>query len=334
MRQLKVEDLKVMPHLNIEGLQGRTVNMMPVWEGDEWHMWFPTEVGMIKGKIVDLSSGDYLAHEPAQSTDLHIPFLHILWQHLSWPNVTPYILAISEDIQNLGVSAAKLRLIFDHRTTIAQAASRFVATELEYSVMLARSIFDLLQNLISIVWDQNVWLLDAEAGRPKKKIGKLPETFSRLVLIDKKVLRTATEIVDKFGIPPLLAQEYASAGKFFSQLRDIRDSLVHRTGSLDHVFETEKGFCVNPASYPYSTLVEWKKDHFYNDSLVALLPWLAEISVNTLQACHRLIASFAISIQQPPQVAPGYYVYTRGPQNLALANLQNIQNGADPWWTD
>jgi hypothetical protein len=334
VQKIKAEDLKKMPHLNIEGLQGRTVNMMPVWENGEWHMWFATDAGLIKGKIVDLSCGDYLAHAPAQPTDLHIPFMHILWQHISWPSITPYIVAISDDIQNLGVSTAKMRFFFDHVSTMrGQTSTSFVTTELEYSVMLARSIFDLFQKLISIVWDQNVRLSDTELERTRKRIGSLPETFSKMVLADKKVLRTSEEIQAKYGLPPTLAKEYESAGHFFSQLRDIRDSLVHGTKPFGTVFETEKGFCVDPKSQPYSGLVEWKAFHYYNENIVSLTPWIAEVAVNTIQTCHRLVLSFATSIAQPPEIAPGYLVYTRGPQNLALMNLLDIKNGSDPWWT-
>ena len=41
---------------------------------------------------------------------------------------------------------------------------------------------------------------------------------------------------------------------------------------------------------------------------------------------------FASVIQLPPEIAPGYHIYVRGPHTDALAEAVRIHNGASPWW--
>jgi len=47
------------------------------------------------------------------------------------------------------------------------------------------------------------------------------------VLRDKQDPRNAAEIETEFGLPKPLAEEYAGITSFFSQLRDLRDAVVH-----------------------------------------------------------------------------------------------------------
>jgi plasmid maintenance system killer protein len=33
------EELRQIPHLNVEALGDRTVNLMSLWDGEQWHSW-------------------------------------------------------------------------------------------------------------------------------------------------------------------------------------------------------------------------------------------------------------------------------------------------------
>jgi hypothetical protein len=104
MSEIVFEELKKLPYLDMSALDDRTVKLMPLWDGTDWHMWFDTPVGLIKGKIVDTAEGDYVAKSAARPSDLFIPFVHIMWQQASWREICPLIMAISEDFHNMGTS--------------------------------------------------------------------------------------------------------------------------------------------------------------------------------------------------------------------------------------
>lgn len=257
-----------------------------------------------------------------------------MWQRASWREVTNLIVAIADDFHNMGTSVAKLRLVFDSRKNLSSVgASRFASTELEYLVMLCRTVFDMMQEMISITWAKYVRLHDAEAEQRRKR-GKLPDTFSKMVLIDKKQIRTATEIEQKHGIPKPLAEEYANIAPFFSRLRDVRDNVVHGRKGIGYVFDTERGFCVDPKCLPFSEFTGWRVDHHYNQNLVSILPWIADVILQTIDTCHRLMSAFARVVTFPAEIAPGYHIFVRGPHNPALAEVLNVHNGGSPWWEE
>ena len=169
-----IESLKAVSYLNTEHLDGRVVKLMPLWDDESWHFWVDTPDGLVEGKMVDTVEGDYVAKTAAGQSDLFIPFIHLMWQRASWPEICPLISAISDDFRNMGTSIAKLRHFFDCRGRLPRgAAPRFASTELEYLVILARTVFDLLQEMISITWKRRVLLLD-EAAEKRRRSGPCP----------------------------------------------------------------------------------------------------------------------------------------------------------------
>ncbi len=305
---------------------------MPFWDGECWHVWFPTEVGLIEGKVVDTLEGDYVARTPAHEHDLYIPFVHTMWQRASWPDVCPLISAICDDFHNMGTSVAKLRHFFDYRSALpAGSARRFACTELEYLVILCRAVFDLLQEMISVIWKERVQLHDS-AAEARRRSAALPETFSKIVLRDKQSLKTAEEIEKQYGLPKPLAETYAQVGPFFAELRNARDDVVHGGGDFNGVFDTERGFCVDPKQTPFASFKGWRLEHYYNDNITSALPWIANAIFTTIGACNSLTSTLASIIQLPPEIAPGHQVFVRGPHNAALISLLQVQTGASPWW--
>ena len=124
---ITIESLKVVSYLKTEHLgDGRTVKLMPLWDGTNWRMWVDTPVGLIEGKMMDTIEGDYVGVGAAKESDLFIPFVHLMWQRASWPEVCPLISAISDDFHNMGTSLAKLKHFFhSQRTLPPRSASRF-----------------------------------------------------------------------------------------------------------------------------------------------------------------------------------------------------------------
>jgi hypothetical protein len=331
---ITIEALGVVPYLETKHLgDGRTVKLMPLWDGQNWRLWLETGESLTEAKITDTVEGDYLATIQASESDLFIPFVHLMWQRLSYPEIVPLIAAISDDFHNMGTSVAKCRFFFDHRKELKPAtASRFAHTELEYLLMLCRSVFDLLQEAISITWGQKVRLHDQAAER-RRSSRMLPSTFSKIVLIEKRLPRTAAEIAEKFGLPPALAEKYEKLILFFSRLRDARDNVVHGKRGFGRLFDTERGFCVDPAAAPFKEFDGWLPEHRYNENLVSALPWIADTISQTINACTSLMDALASIIQLPSEIAPGYKVFVRGPNNWAMVELFNIHSGESARWS-
>jgi hypothetical protein len=325
------EELQQIPHLNVEAIGDRTVNLMSLWDGEQWHSWIPVGDKVMKVQMVDVAEGHYLAKSAARHSDLFIPFVDLMWQRASWPEIVPLVTAICDDFRNMGTSIAKLKHVFNTRHLLPAGAARtFASTELEYLVILARTIFDLLQEMMATIWDRRVRLTDPAAELIRKR-RKLPDTFSSLCLKEKRTPRTVEEIEERFALPRAMAEQYAAAASFFLRLREVRDGVVHSGKDFDPVFETERGFCVAKRTSPFDAF-NWQSHHAYNENLVSVLPWLSNIILQTIGTCTALMGAFASLIPLPEELAPGYRVFVRGPNNDALIEVLEIHEGKSPWW--
>ncbi len=332
MRPATIEELRAVSYLRTEFLGSRTINLMPLWDGENWHMWFPTPDGLVEGKVVGVVEGDYVARSVAKESDLFIPFVHLMWQRASWPDICPLISAVIDGFHRMGTSVAKLRHFFGSRATLAPGgAARFASTELEYILVVTRSVFDLLQEIISEIWMKGV-RLPGDAAEARRRAHGLPRTFSRIALFDKQRPKTADEIQKQYGLPNSLATEYSRVAPFFLRLREARDGVVHGGKGIGLVFDTERGFCVNPKATPFSALDCWRPEHYYNENIASVLPWITTAILQTIQACNSLTEAFASIIELPPEIAPGYRVFVRGPHNEALAEVLQINSGGTAWW--
>jgi hypothetical protein len=332
--KITLEELKKIPYLDTGVIGDRTVKLMPLWNGEGWRMWFDTEIGIIEGKIVDALESDYVAKSAAKDTDLFIPFVHLMWQHASFPEIVGLISSISDDFHNMGTSVAKLKHFWKFQSQIERGGVvRFASTELEYLVALCRTVFDLLQETFSRLWAGRVRLVDEEAEK-FRKAHSLPDTFSKMVLEQKDRPRTAEEIMSKFGLPQPLAEQYAGAAIFFAELRQTRDKVIHDGGNFRAIYETERGFCVNPKDPPFHNYKEWKSEHQFNENISTLLPWLADLILRTIETCNALVGTFAQTIVLPSAIAPGYFVFVRGPHTDALASLLRVTSEENVWWSE
>ena len=89
---------------------------------------------------------------------------------------------------------------------------------------------------------------------------------------------------------------------------------------------------VSPKVSPFSLFGGWRPDHYYNENIVSVLPWVADTILQTIDACNRLAGTFVSIIQVPPEIAPGYSIFVRGPYNDAIAELLKVNAGASAWW--
>ncbi|MFG1346118.1 hypothetical protein V5F59_14585 [Xanthobacter autotrophicus DSM 431] len=334
MGAVSAAELAKIVYLDPRAVDGRSLLMMPLWDGFTWHLWTEAPPGsIIKLQVVDAIHSNYVAKQPAHETDIWIEFVDHMWQRASWPEVSQIILGIQDDFHLLATSVAKLRHFFDTRDKIGQTLiSSFVKTELEYLITVARSVFDLLQEALAAIWNNRVNLLDA-AQEAIRKRHKLPDKFTKMAIQGRETARPIEELTGQYAIPPVLAEQYHRFAPFYVSLLKARDKIIHGGGSVETIFVTEKGFCVDRNAKTFADF-EWKPDHNYNDTLVSLLPWVAHVVFGTIQACNHVMGAFASVISMPPEIAPGYHVFIRDPANGALSQLANAVNGNLVWWSD
>ena len=67
---------------------------------------------------------------------------------------------------------------------------------------------------------------------------------------------------------------------------------------------------------------------------MSIVPWLAEIVWRTVETCNGIVFSFASVLLFPPDVAPGYRIFSRGPCNSALSEVVRVREGGGVWWSD
>lgn len=330
--QIAREELRKLPYLDPDASDGsRLVSIAPYWNGQRWHVWVPHEGRLIEMHPRDAMQTNYLAKEPASETDVLIPFVDFMWQRAGWAGLERRVEAIEEDFRAMAASGAQVRAAFDGRKALGTGvAASFAATQIEHLVTVARSVFDLLQETIRKLWGSCVELR-APPAEAKRKARALPEKFASMVLVEKSRTKTAREIEDAYAIPSALAEEYARQAPFFASLRGFRDDVVHGLTRTPFVFETDRGFCVNPAQRPFRDFAGWTEAHRFNDNLVSIVPWIAHVVLRTIEACGALILALATQIRFPPEMAPGHRVFMRAENNRALIHLAEVANGGSPW---
>lgn len=326
-------NLTDLSHIDSSQLDGRMVFLVPLWDGEKWKAWVPIDDGrLLMMSPLGLVRSKYLAKTVERDEDIHIPFLEFMWQHMSWPDVGKVVSSLSQDIHLLATSAAKLEHFHQARDIIGKdLIATFVNSEIEHMLVVSRSVFDLLQEALAHFWNRRVRLIDPVMERNRKQ-RPMQLTFSKMVL-DKENLRTAEQIVDRYSVPASMAEMYAKHAPFFKSIRGARDQIVHFGATPDSVYATDRGFCVDPKA-PYFRDFAWNEEHYYNGNIVTLVPWVARLVGETLEACSDIVFSLCGQIQFPPPMAPEHHLFLRDPAGPALLRLVEATRGPNHWWHD
>jgi hypothetical protein len=292
LQLIRLEDI---PYLDLSLLAGRRVMLMPFWDGSRWHLWTPVEGGYFDLRPEDAAHTDYFAAKAARADDLFVPFIDLMWQRASWPDVIPRISAIIDDFHHLFASVAKLQLFqrlagelssFDHEA--------FAHTELEYMVTVGRSVFDLVHEVIRILWGKHTELLDP-ADERRRKGSQLPERFARMMVNGKSPM-SKDVLAETYALPPALCDAYMRQLPFFTQLRALRENTVHGFGGIPRISLTERGFALDANHQVFHGLITWTDEHRFNEYWVSLLPIIARLVIGTVNACNDLVNAFSRQI--------------------------------------
>jgi len=323
MSAVEIAELSKVPFIDVENLQGRTIATLAFFSEGDWHFWVPTGQGLIKIKGWP-SEGCYFGTKAEKPTDAYLEFLNFIAQRCSWPPVVRPFLGLQQDYFNLCATVKKFDILFEQSENLNTGVARLVATELEYLFSLCRSVFDLLQEIISAQW-KTVLLVDESI---KKK--QLPRAFSDVVL-NSGALRTEAELIHRFHIPQPLAAFYVRSGPFFEVLRTFRDRFIHGGTTPEHVFVTERGFAVQHTTEPFCTFNVWNQEHMLSNNLCSLRPVIGHIIIETLRACEDYAITIQSIIRYPAPIAPDMYFFIRGYFNDSLSGCSAAVEQC-LWW--
>src|SRR5262249_35258191 len=149
---------------------------------------------------------------PERETDQHFPLFEVLIQRTLRADMARPTVGLRADFCGMAASLAKIRLF--HRVRNDGVDVRwFVQTELEYLLMVARSVFDLLQEIIAAHWAS----IEVAGQRHKRQ---LPGSFGDVVRQGDRP-RTAKEIEEKYSLITPLAEWYAAQAPLFLILRAL-----------------------------------------------------------------------------------------------------------------
>ena len=317
-------ELEKVSYLKIDEIDGRAVPLQFCYLGNsEWESWAPTDKGLIRMQMVDLSEGCYFSKEPACKSDSRIGFVEMVMKRAYFNDLVHFEKGILEDINNLTASVAKINLFHElwlHDKT--KIKRRFVTTELEYIFKVCRSLFDLLQEVISKIWSRFIYL-DSEL-----KTKKLKPTFSQIVFYQNK-LSTAQEIADRWLIPIELAEFYHRSGRFFQWLRSFRDKISHGGNSIEPLYIMDEGFAISIDDVAFKGLHIWEKTEIKKNGLGSVRALVAYTILNTLYTLEDFSTVIQSIMQLPYDIAPDYRVFIRGENIDVLHTLHTFVDGRE-----
>ena len=303
MSGLETVALSDVPFLALETLGGRHIGPLSFHDGKAWRLWIQTEPGRFFEMKGEPAEAAYFAVEPERSTDQNRPLLDFLVQRANYADLSPVTAAIQDDLLNLSAAVAKLDLIYA-QADARNGATRMAATEVEYILLVCRSLFDFIQEMSAKLWTR-IRLLDPQARKTQLKT-----KFSDMVLTSGKP-RSSEEIAARFHLPGALADAYARHIPVFQGIRRLRDNLVHRGYALETIFRGETGFLIGRKLGPFHLNV-WHEDEIEPNDLAPLRPALGLIIHGTLAAGDDFARTFQNTIQFPPETVPGMRLFTRG----------------------
>lgn len=316
-----------------DDLHGRAVPLHPVYdpEYDGEHMpdwaddpdWFLAVIQNGEVHWVDgyPAESRYFGKEAASDQDVFFPFVHVYTQHASWPSLMGILERIEDDIQNLAVCMSKIALYQHLSQSSTFETRRFVVSEIEYIFSVCRSLYDLLQDIARNSWD----IVQLEDGGKNA----LPSSFASMALSGDEPV-PVEKLEEKYGLSPTLAEFYESEAEEFARIRSFRDSILHHGRTMNLIFVTEEGYSVQSSMEPFTSFDVWDDDTFLENDLAPIWPPIAYAISHTIGAMNRFSQALTSEIAFPPEIAPEYKVFIRGPYVHNLGHLGELMN-EDVW---
>lgn len=318
-------ELNKIPHLRSEVLRGRSLPTLAFYTPvDGWQLWIDSG-GVLERLLGEPAEADYFGTVPEAEADICLYFVDFIGRRVLAPDTLHLYAALRHDVHNLGASLAKIDYFVEqHRLQASLDLPRFATTELEYLLVVCRSMFDLFQKFFSKLWG-SVRMLPARTPTVS-----LPSTFSAFVLQAEQP-RSVENFQEKYGLPPPICSAFRQAAEFFQAIRGSRDRIVHHGHWLPIVFATERGLAMYANTEPFSDFRVWQPSTFLPNDLASLRPVLAFLVWRTFLSFDEILTAFERSIQLQPDPVPGFSLFMRGYHTGTLKRYSSVSPD-DPWW--
>ncbi len=301
-----IAQLATIPYLDATTLAGRFLPTL-AFHDHGWRLWLPAGERrelLIETKGVP-AEACYFARAPEASSDLHLPFLELLAQRANYSQLQHAFGGIIDDIFNLAGSLAKFALLEQSRDRVPHGLSRMVTSEVEYVLMVVRSLFDLFQEAMMKIWDGVVLF------EPRAVKHRLKTSFSDM--LSYKGLSSDTEIIaQRFGLPIEIASCYARSRQVFDRIKRLRDNIVHHGSQLPNIYGGKYSFLIAKLDNPFPDSDIWRADEYQPNDLVPLLPVLETLVYQSFAICNDLAGALQNTIKLPPPIVPGMLFFARG----------------------
>jgi hypothetical protein len=319
MTTIDIRELTAIPYLDVANLNGRTISSLMFHDAGSWRTWIAAGDRLIEVRAWPAESF-YFSKVEANPNDIAFHFLDFMAQHASFPQVTLALSGISDDIFNLSASLAKIEHLHATRDAIGHGCHRMATSEVEYVFLVCRSIFDLLQEIASKLWE-TITLTDASIEKKP-----LMKSFNAMTRYKGKPV-TREILARRFGLPDSFADFYVKWQGFFELLRGFRDNVVHHGSQVQTIFNDEKGFMIAKSLRPFGDMDMWRDNERLPNEVVPLMPALGVVIYKTLAACEDFSRTLSTIIKFPPPIAPGMHLFMRGYFNESLTRI--LQDAAE-----
>jgi hypothetical protein len=308
--------LNEIPHLDHTSLHAaRFIPTLSFYSG-EWQVFLQIGADKFVHAQAWPAEAVYFGTKPEEPTDIGSTFLNLLGQRANMRSLSRQYRAVLDDMFNLSASFAKLDLI---RRSNSVGASRMAATEVEYILIVCRSIFDHLQETVEGIWSKT------KPTDPRFQKRNLPTSFRGMVMKGGAAL-SADEILEKHKLFGPLAECYARHAELFLRLRTYRDRLVHGGQTVEHIYTGDDHLHINKRFGPFTDLDIWRPEEILVNDLVPLLPAVGMVVQATLAACEDFATTILQAIQLEPPIAPGMGLFIRGYFNKELVSVVEDAN--------
>ncbi|MBW1728499.1 MAG: hypothetical protein JRI96_17205 [Deltaproteobacteria bacterium] len=328
MDTLPLEEIKKLPYVEVFPRDGRAIFLRSFYdhENEDWILHLEAE----PGKLARVAGGEtivgsYFAARPANpEKDLEFPLGTFIAQHLSFPDVASSLEALESDFHNCSAILEKYLLISRRPKEMREGASQLAPAELEYLVIINRSLYDLLQKL-----SKRATALVRSSFEPHDKIMEdLPDSFARVVL-DGSCRRSEQKLTHRYRLPAPLAQFYLMEAEHFQKLRDLRVAIEHHGRSLGPIFDLDEGMAVAVDEEPWSNLSIWGTQLIRGNRLGSLRAVFVYLILEALEMTTRYAKAYASCVAIPPAIGPGYRLYLRDYYSHHLVSLRATLES--PW---
>lgn len=303
---ITIAQLAAIPYVDATALAGRFLPSL-AFHDDGWRLWMAAgENGemLLEMKGVP-AEACYFAKQAEAPDDLYLSFFDFLAQRTNYVQLQRAFGGIQDDIFNLSGSLAKLALLEQSHDAVPHGLSRMATGEVEYFIVVLRSLFDLFQEVMMKLWDSAA-LFDTNVIKHRLK-----PSFADMLAF-KGAPADAATIATRFGLPLGIANGYERGRAIFDGLKKLRDNLVHKGSQVPHIFGGEGPFVIALRDNPFPDLGIWEECERQTNDLVPLLPVLEMLLHRSFLVCDELALAFQDVIQLPAPVAPEMSLYARG----------------------